>query len=107
MDLPEQNVNSIYTVVRIIDTDYRGRLFEVVSNTCQRIKVTEEILRGLNDITVVAGVRIGDDIEVLDGVEYEDRRTLKNEEKTVDRKSTTNITKKKPITVKKSNRDKR
>ena len=107
MDLPEQNVNSIYTVVRIIDTDYRGRLFEVVSNTCQRIKVTEEILRGLNDITVVAGVRIGDDIEVLDGVEYEDRRESKTEEKTGARKSTTNNTKKKPITVKKSNRDKR
>ena len=107
VDLPEQNVNSIYTVVRIIDTDYRGRLFEVVSNTCQRIKVTEEILRGLNDITVVAGVRIGDDIEVLDGVEYEDRRESKTEEKTGARKSTTNNTKKKPITVKKSNRDKR
>lgn len=68
-------VNSFFTVVRVLDTDYRGRLYEVVSNKYSRVKVTEQNLRELNDITVVAGVWITDDeIEVCDGVQYENRK---------------------------------
>lgn len=74
-DIPGEPVNSIYAVVRVLDTDYKGRLYEVVSNTCQRIKITEEQLRGLAAITQVALVTITDDsINVMECVPYEDRR---------------------------------
>ena len=74
-DIPGEPVNSIYAVVRVIDTDYRGRLYEVVGNTCQRIKISEEQLRGLAAITQVALVTINDDsINVMECVPYEDRR---------------------------------
>lgn len=67
-------VNSFLTVVRVLDTDYRGRLYEVVSNKYSRLKVTEQNLRELNDITVIAGVWITDEgIKVCDGVQYENR----------------------------------
>ena len=68
-------VNSFLTVVRVLDTDYRGRLYEVVSNKYSRLKVTEQNLRELNDITVVAGVWITEEeIKVCDGVQYENRK---------------------------------
>ena len=65
----------MYTVVRVLDTDYKGRLFEVVSNKCARIKLEEESLRQLSSLTNIAGVWITDDeIKIADGVMYEDRR---------------------------------
>lgn len=74
-DIPGEPVNSIYALVRVIDTDYRGRLYEVVGNTGQRIKISEEQLRGLAAITQVALVTITDDsINVMECVPYEDRR---------------------------------
>ena len=74
-DIPGAPVNSMYFVVRVLDTDYRGRLYEIVNQRCQRTKITEEQLRGLADITQVAGVRITEDeITLLDSVLYEDRR---------------------------------
>ena len=74
-NIPLEPVNSIYALVRVIDTDYRGRLYEVVGNTCQRIKISEEQLRGLAAITQVALVTITDDsINVMECVPYEDRR---------------------------------
>lgn len=74
-DIPEMPVNSMYVVTRVLDTDYRGRLFEVVNQKCQRVKLNEEQIRKLADLTQVAGVRItDDDIEILDGIQYEDRR---------------------------------
>lgn len=74
-DIPGEPVNSMYVVTRVLDTDYRGRLYEVVNQRCQRVKLEEEQLRKLAEITQVAGVRITDDsIEVLDGILYEDRR---------------------------------
>lgn len=74
-DLPGQPINSMYTVVRVLDTDYKGRLFEVVSNKCARIKLEEESLRQLSSLTNIAGVWITDDeIKIADGVMYEDRR---------------------------------
>lgn len=67
--------NSMYTVVRVLETDYRGRLYEVVSNKCARVKIAEENLIELAKITNVAGVIIEDNhVEVCDGVEFEDRR---------------------------------
>lgn len=72
---PLEPVNSIYALVRVIDTDYRGRMYEVVGNTCQKIKISEEQLRGLAAITQVALVTITDDsINVMECVPYEDRR---------------------------------
>lgn len=76
-DLPGRPINSIYTVVRVLDTDYRGRLFEVVSNTCARIKIEEQNLRELAAITTVAGVWITDTgIDLAEDVVYEDRRAI-------------------------------
>ena len=47
----------------------------MVGNTCQRIKISEEQLRGLAAITQVALVTITDDsINVMECVPYEDRR---------------------------------
>lgn len=66
---------SMYSVVRVLETDYRGRLYEVVSNKCARVKIAEENLIELAKITNVAGVIIEDNhVEVCDGVEFEDRR---------------------------------
>lgn len=69
-----QTNNSMYTVVRILDTPHRGRLYEVVSNKYQRVKIDENSLRKLDSLTSVAGVIIlDDDIIKCDGVIYEDR----------------------------------
>lgn len=74
-DVPGVQINSMCTVVRILDTDYRGRLYEIVSNKCMRLKVAEKNLRELNEISSVAGVWFTDDeIIPAEGVEYEDRR---------------------------------
>ena len=74
-DKPGQPINSMYNVVRIIYTDYRGVLYEVVSNRFDRIKLTEEQLRGLNSLEPVAGVWIHDDHIVSAGcITVEDRR---------------------------------
>lgn len=67
-------IYSMYTVVRKLLTDYRGTLYEVVSNKAVRVKVTEEQLRELNKITGVAGVWINDnEIKLCDGIPVEDR----------------------------------
>ena len=74
-DVPGAPINSMYTVVRVLDTDYRGRLYEVVSNKCARIKITEQNLRELSQLTNIAGVWITDnEIKVCDGVQYENRK---------------------------------
>lgn len=75
-------LNSMYTLVRVIDTDYRGRAYEIISSKHARIKLSEESLRDLNNISIIAGCRISEDnIEILDGVEYQDRRKKKEDEK--------------------------
>lgn len=72
-EVPGAAVNSTYMVVRVLETN-KGRLYEVVSNRCQRVKITEEQLRGLNSIGNVAGVFITDDeIKICDGVVIENR----------------------------------
>lgn len=75
-DIPGEPVNSTYSVVRVITVE-AGKLYEVISNKCQRIKLTEEQLRGLNAIGNVSGVFISDkeesEIKVCDGVVIEDR----------------------------------
>lgn len=74
-DVPGAPINSMYTVVRVLDTDYRGKLYEVVSNKCARIKITEQNLRELSQLTNIAGVWITDnEIKVCDGVQYENRK---------------------------------
>ena len=72
-EIPGEPVNSTYSVVRVITVE-AGKLYEVISNKCQRIKLTEEQLRGLNAIGNVSGVFITDDeVRVCDGVVTEDR----------------------------------
>lgn len=83
-DVPGLPINSMYTVVRVIDTDYRGRLYEIVSNKCARLKVVDKNLRELNNITNIAGVWITDDnIRLADGIQYEDRRASASTTETV------------------------
>lgn len=110
---PGMPVNSIYTVVRVLYTDYRGTLFEVVSNRYDRIKIPEEQLRLINAISPVAGVWISEDkIEVDESIPIEDRRgfeftckdckpvTVRNAMDNVfsDVTDVTNVTNKKEIT---------
>lgn len=67
-DLPGVQVNSTYMVVRVIETE-NEKWYEVVSNKCQRIKISESALIGLNEIDNVPGVRIdGNQVTVCDGV---------------------------------------
>lgn len=73
-DVPGININSMYNVVRVLYTDYRGTLYEIVSNRYDRIKVNEEQLRQLNAISPVAGVWITDtEIKIANGIKVEDR----------------------------------
>lgn len=79
-DMIGQPINSMHSVVRVLDTDYRGRLYEIVSNKYQRVKLNGEQLRGLDDISKVSGVWIEEnEIKVADGVVYEDRRAEKSD----------------------------
>ena len=74
-DMPGQPINSMYNVVRVIHTDYRGTLYEIVSNRYDRIKVTEVQLRNINSLSPVAGVWITDnDVVLADCIKIEDRR---------------------------------
>jgi hypothetical protein len=75
-DVPGVEVRSMYTLVRVLDTDYRGRLYEVVSNKACRVKLNEQAIKELNTMTNIAGLRISEtgNIEFLEGVEYVDRR---------------------------------
>lgn len=77
------HINSMFSLVRIIDTDYRGRLFEVVSNKCCRVKMTAEQLIELNKISNIAGVRIDEagNISEYAGVVYQDRREKSEDDK--------------------------
>lgn len=68
-------VNSFCTVVRVLDTDYAGRLYEIISNKYCRLKVTESNIRELNAITLISGVWITEnEVRIADDVMYEDRR---------------------------------
>lgn len=72
-EVPGEFVNSTYMVVRVLETNI-GKLYEVISNKCQRVKLTEDQLRGLNTIGTVGGVFISDDeIKICDGVIIENR----------------------------------
>lgn len=71
-------VTCMYAVVRMIETD-NGRLYEIISNKCSRVKITYERLKLLMEVGYVAGVKnINGAIEICKGVPIEDRRT-KNE----------------------------
>ena len=80
-DMPGQPINSMYNVVRVIHTDYRGTLYEIVSNRYDRIKVTEDQLRTINSMCPVAGVWFKESGIVLDdSIKVEDRRAASNED---------------------------
>lgn len=72
-DIPGVNVNSTYMLVRVLETN-KGNLYEIISNKCQRVKITEKQLRGLCEIGPVGGVFVTEDeIKVCDGVVIENR----------------------------------
>jgi hypothetical protein len=76
-DYPGVEIKSMYTLVRVLDTDYRGRLYEIVSNKACRVKLNEQAIKELNTMTHIAGMKISEtgNIEYLEGVDYVDRRT--------------------------------
>lgn len=74
-----EDIKPMYSLVRVIDTDYKGRLYEVVNNKCARIKLEEERLRKLATITKVSGCIIRKkDICLCEGVVYENRKATIN-----------------------------
>lgn len=67
-DYPGNINNCTCSVVRVFEKG-EERQYEVVSNTCFRVKMSEEDLRGLAKVVYIAGVVItADDIKVCDGV---------------------------------------
>ena len=79
-DYPGYEFNTMFTLVRVVDVD-ECRLYEIVSNKCCRIKVKEQNLRELSNITNIAGCWINEDeIVVADGVLMVDRRTSTKEQ---------------------------
>ena len=79
-DFPGVEFNTMFTLARVVDVD-ECRLYEVVSNKCCRIKMKEADLRGLANITNIAGCWINEDeILVADGVLMVDRRTSTKEQ---------------------------
>lgn len=78
-------INSMYAVVRVIENDNDdGKVYEIVSNKCARVKVTPERLKMLMEIGYVAGVRLlNGQIEVCKGVTIEDKRTQVNKLKEI------------------------
>lgn len=73
-------INYMYAVVRVIETD-KGRIYEIISNRCARVKVNEEKLKILLQVGYVAGVRkqFNGEIEICKGVNIENRRTKESE----------------------------
>ena len=94
-DVPGMEImNTIYSVSRIIYGNGKNT-YEVVSNTFQRLTLTEEQLIELSNITVVAGIRIEHGIiEPCEGLLVEQVITEVNDKKTV--KTDRSTTKKKP-----------
>lgn len=75
----EINSKPMYSLVRYIDTDYRGRIYEVINNRCGRVKIDEEQLKKLAEITIIAGCFVTkQEIQICKGVEYENRRSIIN-----------------------------
>lgn len=77
-DVPGMPIYSSYTLVRVLETN-KGRLFELISNKCQRVKISEEALIGLSKIGNIGGVIITENednttsIKICDGVVIENR----------------------------------
>ena len=94
-DIPGADVmNTMYSVSKII-RDKEKNKYEVVSNTFQRLLLTEEQLKELAGITVVAGVKIEDNsVKACEGLPVEHVETKANEKTTV--KINKNTVKKKP-----------
>ena len=95
-DVPGMEImNTIYSVSKIIYGNGKNA-YEVVSNTFQRLTLSEEQLVELANITVVAGVRIENGIiKLCDGLPVEhvetkakEKTTVKTDKNTVKKKST-------------------
>ena len=95
-DVPGMEImNTIYSVSKIVYGNGKNT-YEVVSNTFQRLTLSEEQLVELARITVVAGVRIENDVvKPYEGLpvervetKTEEKTTVKIEKNTVKKKST-------------------
>lgn len=95
-DIPGADVmNTIYSASKII-RDKEKNKYEVVSNTFQRLLLTEEQLKEIAGITVVAGVKIEDNsVKACEGLPVEhvetkakEKTTVRTDKNTVKKKST-------------------
>ena len=102
-DIPGMEIlNTIYAVSRIISENGKNS-YEVISNTFQRLALTEEQLVELANITVVAGVRIENGIiKPCDGLPVEqvntdtsEKKSIKKDRNTADKKPTVSKERKK------------
>lgn len=73
--------NSSATLVKVINTDYRGTCYEIITNKCSRIKLDKDGLIELNSIQKIAGLRFNESNEiVIDSRVIVENRTSKAEE---------------------------
>ena len=89
-DVPGLEVmNTMYSVSKIIN-EKNAKKYEVVSNTFQRLTLTDEQMRGLAEITVVAGVSIeGDQVEACEGLIVEQVENVENKKTQATKKTST------------------
>lgn len=78
-EVPGVRPQTSYMVVRVLETN-KGKLYEVVSNTCQRVKVLEKNLRDMLKMGNVGGVKLADDgsIGICEGVVIQNREYPEN-----------------------------
>lgn len=102
-DVPGVDVmNTMYSVSKVIRKNGKN-MYEVVSNTFQRLVLTEEQIVELANITVVAGVRIENGIiKPCDGLPVEqantdtsEKKSIKKDRNTADKKTAVSKEKKK------------
>lgn len=58
-----EKTGSVYSVVRVIDIDDVGRVYELISNKCARIIFTENQLIELSKLAWIGGVFVNEDTE--------------------------------------------
>ncbi|GAB6152557.1 hypothetical protein JCM17380_13070 [Desulfosporosinus burensis] len=74
---PADSMMNMYAVVRVIETDDGCKLYETISNKCDRKKITHERLNMMIEMGYyVAGVRLVEGkILICDGVTIQDKRS--------------------------------
>lgn len=72
--------DTIYSVVRAVDVQDAGRIYEVINNRCGRIFFSRKHLVALSTMAWIGGIRVNDEddtIELCKGVQVDDWSTRK------------------------------